>query len=460
MEKYLDSAELERLGLQGWDWVLAHVLVWPTAVQAAIVVVAFLVARLLAPKLVTLITHTADHSKFPKWLAPKTHSLTPLSFAFVWLALQWFSVFAAIEAEWPSRLIESVVSLLSAWVVIRFASSFVRDPGWSRTLAVFAWSVAALNLVGLLGPTIQTLESMALSLGDIRLSVLGLIKAGLVLMFLLWVAGVVSRLIEHRLEASETLSPSARVLVSKLIRVLLVVIAIIAALESIGIDLTALTVFGGAIGLGIGFGLQKVISNLISGVILLMDKSVKPGDVIAVDGTFGWINRLSARYVSVITRDGTEHLIPNEDLISQRVENWSYSDSLIRLKLPIGVSYDSDVPLAMTLAVDAAKDVERVLNSPAPVCRLLNFGDDAVELELRVWIGDPRKGVANIQSEVLLNVWHLYHDNGVEFPFSQRDLHIKSSVPLRVQMVSKDTPGADVLEGSPSGNTEADSKDV
>lgn len=443
MEKYINPAEIERLGLEGWEWVLAHVLVWPTAVQVAIVVVAFLAARLLSPKLVALVTRTADHPKFPNWLAPKVRSCAPLSFAFVWLALQWFSVFAAIEAEWPSRLIESVVSLLTAWVVIRFASSFVRDADWARTLAVFAWSVAALNLIGLLGPTIHTLESMALSLGDIRLSVLGLIKAGIVLMLLLWVAGVVSRLIEHRLEVSQTLSPSARVLVSKLIRVLLIIIAIIAALESIGIDLTALTVFGGAIGLGIGFGLQKVISNLMSGVILLMDKSVKPGDVIAVDGTFGWINRLSARYVSVITRDGTEHLIPNEDLISQRVENWSYSDSLIRLRLPIGVAYESDVPLAMSLAVDAAKNVERALSSPVPVCRLMNFGDDAVELELRVWINDPQKGVANVRSEILLNVWNLYHENGVEFPFSQRDLHIKSSVPLRVEMVSKDAPDND-----------------
>ena len=259
-------------------------------------------------------------------------------------------------------------------------------------------------------------------------------------MALLWLAGALSRVAEHRLDNSKSLSPSARVLLGKFIKVMLILIAVLAALESIGIDLTALAVFGGAIGLGIGFGLQKVISNLISGVILLMDKSVKPGDVIAINDTFGWINRLSARYVSVITRDGIEHLIPNEDLISQRVENWSYSDSLIRLKLPIGVSYDSDVPLAMKLAVDAAQDVERVLKSPAPVCRLMNFGSDAVDLELRIWINDPQKGVANVQSDVLLNVWNLYHEQGVEFPFAQRDLHIKSSVPLRVSLVDKEKP--------------------
>ena len=179
-----------------------------------------------------------------------------------------------------------------------------------------------------------------------------------------------------------------------------------------------------------------------------MDKSVKPGDVIAIDNTFGWINRLSARYVSVITRDGIEHLIPNEDLISQRVENWSYSDSLIRLKLPIGISYESDVPLAMKLAVEAAETVPRVLDKPAPVCRLMNFGDDSVELELRVWIDDPQKGVVNVRSEVLLNIWNIYHEQGIEFPFSQRDLHIRSSVPLDVHLTkdSDKDPAKDAEE--------------
>jgi small-conductance mechanosensitive channel len=443
MEKILDPHEVERLAHTAWEWLLTHVFIWQTAMQAAIVVGAMLLARILAPHLASLIERIAGHPRYPGWLSAKTRSLAPLSFAFVWLVVQWFTVFAAIGATWPHRLMESVVSLLTAWVVIRFASSFIRDPGWARLLAVVAWSVAALNLVGLLDPTIRTLDSMGLSLGDIRLSVLGIIKAGLVLVVLLWLAGAISRVVEHRLDASSSLSPSARVLLGKFIKIVLIVIAILAALESIGIDLTALAVFGGAVGLGIGFGLQKVISNLISGVILLMDKSVKPGDVIAVDDTFGWINRLSARYVSLITRDGIEHLIPNEDLISQRVENWSYSDSLIRLKLPIGVSYESDVPLAMKLAVDAAADVERVLQSPAPVCRLMEFGGDSINLELRIWINDPQKGVANVQSEVLLNVWNLYNEHHVEFPFAQRDLHIKSAVPLDVSLVDKPKPGTD-----------------
>ena len=437
MEAYLDPVMLNELGLEAWQWFLDHVLVWPTAVQAAVVLVAALIARWLAPILENVIPHLEANPKFPRWLHPVIQAISPLCFVIVWLVLQWFSVFATKAAQSSSLLIEIVVSLLTAWVVIRFASGFIRNRSWARTLAIVAWTLAALNIVGLLDATMDALDAMAFSVGHIRLSVLGLLKSGLVLGIFLWLAGVISRQAEAALNQADALSPSARVLLGKSMHIVLIVVAVVAALESMGVDLTALAVFGGAIGLGLGFGLQKVISNLVSGMILLMDKSVKPGDVIAIDDTFGWINRLSARYVSVITRDGTEHLIPNEDLISQRVENWSYSDSMIRLKLPIGIAYESDVPKAMDLAVAAATGVNRVLENPAPVCRLMNFGSDSVELELRVWIADPKKGVANVRSDVLLNVWNAYHDGGIEFPFSQRDLHLRSAVPLDVNVTRK-----------------------
>lgn len=442
MEEYFDPHKITQTGLEAWQWLLDHVLVWPTAVQFGIVVCALLIAKAFASRLKASIDHLEENPKFPNWLQPIVRAISPLSLPIVWLVLQWFSMFAAKTAQWPSLLIESTVSLLTAWVVIRFASGFIKNRSLARTLAIIAWSIAALNLVGLLDATRDILDAMAFSVGDIRLSVLGLLKAGLVLALFLWLAGVISRQAEAKLTQANALSPSARVLLGKLLHIALIVVAIVAALESMGVDLTALAVFGGAIGLGLGFGLQKVISNLVSGMILLMDKSVKPGDVIAIDDTFGWINRLSARYVSVITRDGTEHLIPNEDLISQRVENWSYSDSLIRLKLPIGIAYESDVPKAMELAVKAATGANRVLQNPNPVCRLMNFGADSVELELRVWIEDPQKGVANVRSDVLLNVWNEYHNGGIEFPFSQRDLHLRSAVPLEMK-VSRNSPDPD-----------------
>jgi small-conductance mechanosensitive channel len=280
---------------------------------------------------------------------------------------------------------------------------------------------------------------MAVQAGNMRLSLLGLIKVVIALCVFLWAAGFASTLVEKRVSALPGVTPAAGVLLGKLFRIAAYAIAVIVGLETVGIDLTTFAVFSGAIGLGIGFGLQKVFSNLISGLILLMDRSVKPGDVIGIGDTFGWINSLGARYVSVITRDGTEHLIPNEELISQRVENWSHSNELVRLRLDIGVTYEADVRKAMDLAVEAAIGVERVLEDPAPVCRLMEFGGDSVNLQLRVWIKDPKRGVVNVTSDVLLGVWDLYKENDIDFPFAQRDLHIKSAVPLPVQIASSDS---------------------
>jgi len=313
------------------------------------------------------------------------------------------------------------------------ASSLVADPGWSKAIAVSAWSLAALDIVGLLDPTLRILESMAITFGSNRVSVLGVGKAMIALAVLFWLAGFLSSLVERRINKMAGLTPSVQVLFGKLFKITLYTIAFVMAMNTVGIDLTAFAVFSGAVGLGIGFGLQKVVSNLISGVILLLEKSVKPGDVIAIGDTYGWINSLSARYVSVITRDGTEHLIPNEDLISQRVENWSYSNQLIRQRVPIGISYSSDVRKAMKLTVEASIGQVRVLDNPAPACHLKGFGDNSVDLELRYWLRDPRNGLSNVRNEILLSIWDLFNENGVEFPFPQRELHFSKAVSVKIE---------------------------
>jgi small-conductance mechanosensitive channel len=222
------------------------------------------------------------------------------------------------------------------------------------------------------------------------------------------------------------LTPAMQVLTSKLVRFSLITLAVVLALGSVGIDLTALAVFSGAVGVGIGLGLQKVVSNLVSGVILLVDRSIKPGDVIEMEGTYGWITSLNARYVSLATRDGKELLIPNEDLITGRVTNWWYTSDLIRQSVHVGVSYESDLHLAMRLAVDAAGAVSRILEVPKPACLLKEFGDSAVNLELRFWIQDPANGTANVRSEVMLRIWDLFREHGIEFPFPQRDLTLRN----------------------------------
>ena len=265
-----------------------------------------------------------------------------------------------------------------------------------------------------------------MNVGQVRVSPLTVIKVAVSLWLSLWLANGLATLVERRLEQARTVAPVMRVLGAKLTRIALIAAAFLIALSAVGIDLTALAVFGGALGVGLGFGLQKIFSNLFSGVILLMDRSIKPGDVIAVGNSFGWINHLGARYTSVITRDGIEHLIPNEELITQRVENWSYSDDLIRLRIPIGIAYDSDPRTAIRLCIEAAEMVPRVQLKPEPRCQLLGFGDSSLNLELRIWINDPANGRANVISEVLLEVWDRFHEHGIEIPFPQRDLHLRS----------------------------------
>jgi len=209
-------------------------------------------------------------------------------------------------------------------------------------------------------------------------------------------------------------------------------VAVLIAISAVGIDLTAFAVFGGAVGVGLGLGLQKSIANLISGVMILLDKSIKPGDVIEVGQTYGQVKSLGGRYASVITRDGVEHLIPNEELIAQQVSNWTHSSDEIRLHIPVGVSYNADVNQAMELMLEAAAETERVIATPLPAAQMKCFGESSVDLELRVWINDPMEGVANVKSQILLRIWEKFRAQGVELPFPQRDLHIKSAIPLQL----------------------------
>ncbi len=415
------------------QWLTANVFVLGSLVQIVGVGLAFLIARQLEPRIENLIDATNPPKGYERAFYNVTRFFKPQIIPVIWIILLWFTELAAAKGGWSSRVIESAVSLLTAWIIIRLASSFVAEPGWSRAIAAAAWTIAALNIVGLLDPTVQILDGMAITFGEVRVSVLGIGKTLITLGALLWLASISAKLFERRIARVSGITPSVQVLFGKLMKILLFTIAFVMAMNSVGIDLTAFAVFSGAVGLGIGFGLQKVVSNLISGVILLLDKSVKPGDVIAIGETYGWINSLGARYVSVITRDGTEHLIPNEELISQRVENWSYSNQLVRQRLPIGISYESDVRKAIALSIEAAKKEERVLDEPAPVCLLKGFGDNAVDLELRFWIKDPQKGLANIKNNVLLEIWDLYRDNGIQFPFPQRDLHIRDTVSVRME---------------------------
>ena len=247
-------------------------------------------------------------------------------------------------ATWPSRsyLLGVAISLATAWVVIVLLTSAIRNQFVNRIVGVSAWAIAALSIAGLLGPTAAALDSIAMTVGGLRITPLLILKTSALLLIGLWVASAASNFLDHRLRHASDLTPSIQVLIGKLIRLSLITFTILTVLSSVGIDFSALALFSGAVGVGVGFGLQKIVSNLVSGIILLADKSIKPGDVISVGDSFGWVDTMGARYTSVTTRDGREFLIPNEDFVTQQVVNWSHSNQRVRLEARFGVSYKSD----------------------------------------------------------------------------------------------------------------------
>lgn len=440
----LDQNRIMEWATTTFFWIEETILSLSTLIQFGVIAAAFALAYLLARWLSPLLQKAGGNFSF---LDKISAFLAPLFVPLLWIFFLSGGQAALQQFEQPVYLTRTAISLLMAWLVIRFASNFIRNKDLARLFAVVAWTVAALNIAGLLDPTINMLDAAAITLGETRVSLLGVVKGLLTFAIMIWLALVIARLMEQNLSRLPTLTPSAQVLLGKLGKIVLITVAVLIAITSTGIDLTALAVFGGAIGVGIGFGLQKVVSNLISGVILLLDRSIKPGDVIEVGQTYGWINKLAARYTSVITRDGREHLVPNEDMITMPVINWTYSSTKVRRHIPLGVSYHADLHKAIEVAIEAARETRRVLENPDPKCLVKGFGDSAVDLELRIWIRDPQNGVSNVASDVLLKVWDKFHEHGIEIPFPQRDLHIVSApafaqdgapVPPMAEAASKD----------------------
>jgi small-conductance mechanosensitive channel len=408
-----------------WAWLNRVVFVQDTLVQCVAVLASWAIVWFVAGLMNRGLNRGVGRLS-PSPLRAVAQALANAASPILLLLLLWFATLAAGTAGLRSDLLRLAESLVLVWVLIRLSSRLVRNEYLARMIAVVAWIVAALNIAGLLGPVVGLLDAMAISVGAFRLSLLLVLKGLITLALLVWLANTVSRLTEQRLRGFVPLTPAMQVLAGKLVRMTLLTLAVVFALGSIGIDLTAFAVFSGAIGVGVGFGLQKVVSNLVSGVILLIDRSIKPGDVVEVDGTYGSVATLNARYVSVLTRDGKEYLIPNEDLITQRVTNLSYSNDLIRLHVKLGISYQSNPHRAIELALEATRDVTRVLKKPEPTCLLVAFGESSIDLELRFWIKDPVNGTTNVRSEVMLNVWDLFQENGIEIPSPQRELTLRN----------------------------------
>ena len=405
--------------------------------QLGVIIVLFLPALLLSKRLEPLlVAHARKIKGMPGLLRLIVVVLRRLKWLLFVILLGIAYVITTVVA-WPANnaLIYVALLLSAAWLLISITSQALRSRFLRKLFAWAAWIYVAAAILGIVDDTAAMLDNAGFDVGKAHISVLGVLQAAILLSAAMWLSFTLGNIIDRRIQKVDEFTPSLRVLLGKIIRISLVVLAALIAESGLGIDLTALTVLSGAVGVGIGFGLQKVVSNFISGIIILVDQSIKPGDTISLGETFGWIRELRARFVSVVTRDGREFLIPNEDFITHEVINWSFSDRYVRLDVDFGVSYDSDPHEVTRVAIEATGDVDRVDSKyRPPVCWMTEFGDSSLNFKLRFWISDPQQGLTNIRGKVMLALWDAFKANDIAIPYPHRELIMKT--PVTVQTIT------------------------
>ncbi|UWP91868.1 mechanosensitive ion channel [Aliiroseovarius crassostreae] len=419
------------LARDGGDFLFSLTQTWrlyQVAIIVALAALSWVLGRFLDPKLENWLREREGWSKRRLRFALQLRRRARM---IIFVLLSWVTVVVMREVTWPSRsyLIGLVCTIALAWVAVGIASFVVENRALRRVIKWGLWIYVTLFYVGAIDEVSAVLNNLALSVGDMRLSLLDVIRAVVITGALFAVARMFSRTSSEQIQKNEDISPSMQVLMVKFLQMVLYGAAFFIGLKAVGVDLTGLAVLSGAIGVGLGFGLQKVVSNLVSGVIILLDKSIKPGDVISLGETFGWIQQLGARYVSVVTRDGREYLIPNEDLITGQVVNWSHTNAFVRLDIFFGTAYANDPHKVRKIAIAAASGVDRVLSFRPPVCHIVGFGDSSVDYILRFWIDDPTGGLTNIRGNVYLALWDAFQENDIDIPFPQREVRLLDEAP-------------------------------
>lgn len=416
-------------GLSEYLWNFGNRLFSPVQFIAIFVALA---AALMLHRLVRRVIHSIG-ARFESGMAKRALATAgSISLPIGWVIGLWIALGLMSGFNEPTAMIRLIASLINAWVMIRIVTTLLPSAATANIASWTIWAFAALNAVGLLDPTIRWADGIKFGSGPLSVSLWTALQGMFLSSVLLWMAYHSSGFIGRRLQSSTTLSPTMQVLISKIMGIVLMVLAVILGMQVVGIDLTAFAVFSGALGLGVGLGMQRTLGNLVAGFSMLADRSIKPGDVIEIqtgDGpTYGVVTALAARYVSVRTRSGTETLIPNEILISNPVTNWTFSDKKVRRSITIGIAYSSDVEKAQALVVEAALAVPRVLKRPAPICLVRGFGDSSIDMELRFWIADSENGVSNVSSEIFVEVWKRFRAHQIEIPFPQREITVKHAV--------------------------------
>lgn len=408
-------------------------------VQIAIIVSAAVIAWILAKPACLLLTRiwpkTDDNQPF---LGTALKVFSQLVLPIICVLSLWIGIATLRSLGIGNDLVRIVASLLNAWILIKLFSTFVRDPLWSKTFAAVAWVIAALNILRLLNPVIALLDGAAINMGDARLSLYMVIKGVILLVLLLWLAGLVTRFVQARVGKAANLTPSVQTLISQSVRIVLLFGAIMLAMNAIGVDLTALAVFSGAVGVGIGFGLQAIFSNLVAGIIMLLERSIKVGDYVDLEsGLTGEVREINIRSTLITTNDNVDILVPNAEFINNRVTNWTLRDGFRRIKIPFGVAYGTDKELVKKAALEVAAEVPHMLKgryAKEPQVWLTEFGDSSLNFELVVWLSpEAVKRPSAVNADYNWALETALAKYGIEIPFPQRDLHIKSGeVPIKL----------------------------
>ena len=400
-------------------------LLWQIAVLVVSLIFAWWLSRITRTRVATDGAWHVSLSSFQRIVFPVTATLLVLGGK-------------AILKQWQLvPLLNIAIPLLLSLAVIRITLYLVRKAfvsgewlkPWERIFSILIWLGLALHITGFLPVILDSLNELNFAFGKQKLSMLLLIQGVLAVFVTVIVALWLGSLLESRIMRAEHLAMNFRVLSTKFLRAFLILVSVLIALPLAGIDLTVLSLFGGALGVGMGLGLQKVASNYVSGFIILMDKSIHIGDVLTADNRFGTVTGLTARYLILKGRDGTEAIIPNETLITSTVVNHSFSDRKIRINLPVQISYDSPLETAMRIMLEAATSHSRVITEPKPRVFLKDFADNGILLDMEIWISDPEEGQLPLRSDINLQIWQEFKKQGVEFPFPRRDIRIIRAPP-------------------------------
>ncbi|MEL6363665.1 MAG: mechanosensitive ion channel domain-containing protein [Pseudomonadota bacterium] len=435
LAELVEVDRLQEYALAAYEWVRTEMFTLNSGVQVAVVFGAIFPAVYFGPRMKDFIQRTLRKRLPDGALQRVADAIATLATPIAAWIFQSIALSVMTAMGQGVRFIDAAQSLLTAWIVVRLVTLAIRSPFWSKVAFYIAWPIAALDAFGVLGDVFDWMRTVSVQIAPstaegpgASISLLDVVRAGAIFAVFMQLASLAGGVIRSQIQKTDEINPSLSALIVKVLDFALPIIALVLALQMIGFNLASLAIFSGAVGLGVGLGLQKIISNFLAGFTLLADRSIKPGDVVEIDDTFGWVTAMKSRYVSIRTRDGTEHLMPNSKFMEEGVVNWSHNDRDVRIHAGVGVAYGTkDLRLVQTLCTEAAASTERVLKTPAPVCNLIEFGDSSVNFDLRFWISDPQRGIANVRSEILLKIWDALAEHEIEIPFPQRDLHIKSS---------------------------------